>query len=143
MAKITGINCKVYFSTTTGQTAPSSGVLSNVKDVNITLNQGTADTTTREANGWETSIATLKNASVGFTMLYEAGTSTSAGFSAIRDAFENSTALAFVFGDSDGKGLDADFYITDFSINQGNTEAVSVSVTCVPANISRAPSFNW
>lgn len=58
----------------------------------------------------------------------------------------NNAALALFVSDGVGKGLDADFTITNFSIEQPLEEAITVSVTAEPTNIGgtsgRAPTWN-
>lgn len=142
MAAILGMNCKLYRQTTGTRAAwPASGAapnldeVGNVRDATINLETGEADTTTRGNNGWRSTEATLKDGSVEFEMVWD---NSDADFTAIKDAYFNSTtiALAALTGVSTTagvQGLWADFSITNFSQTQGLEDAVVVSVTAKPA----------
>ena len=45
--------------------------VTNVKDLTINLESGEADVTTRATEGWKASVATLKEGSLEFGMLYD------------------------------------------------------------------------
>ncbi|MDY5837103.1 MAG: phage tail tube protein [Treponema sp.] len=132
---ILGLNCVLYRGEA-GQTASTE--MKNIKDVELNLTTGEADITTRAANGWRSYAATLKEASLTFQMNYESG---DADLTAIRNAFMNHSAIAFLVGDDSGNGLDADFVITEFNIPQPLEEAVTVSVTARPTFSTRAPAW--
>ena len=53
----------------------------------------------------------------------------------------NNTPMALFVTDGNGTGLDADFSITGFSIEQPLEEALSVSVTAKPTASERAPQW--
>lgn len=141
MAVILGLNAKLYRGTA-GTTA--STLMNNVKDVSLSLEEGDADVTTRAANGWKMSVGTLKEASLEIGMLYDPE---NADFTAVQSAFLNHSPLAFFVSDGQGNGLDADFSITNFSIEQLLEEAISVSVTAKPTlttisgGTARAPQW--
>src|SRR5262245_16399662 len=101
--------------------------LINVKDVTLNLETGEADVTTRANSGWRAMVATLKNASVEFEMVWD---TTDNGFKAIKDAFFANTAIGLqILDGTAGQGLQADFSITNFSRKEGLEEAITVSVT--------------
>ena len=54
-------------------TAGSKGTteVKNVKDLTLNLESGEADVTTRATAGWRASVATLKEASLEFSILYD------------------------------------------------------------------------
>ena len=106
---------------TTGSTE-----VKNVKDLTLNLESGDADVTTRATKGWRASVATLKEASLEFNILYD---TEDEDYNAFADAYGN------------GTGLDADFSITGFSIEQPLEEALSVSVTAKPTASERAPQW--
>ena len=56
------------------------------------LQSGEADVTTRATSGWKASIATLKEASLEFGILYD---TEDADFTAFRDAYFGNTAFTF------------------------------------------------
>ena len=90
---ILGLNCVLYRGEA-GQTASTE--MTNVKDVELNLTTGEADITTRAANGWRAYVATLKEASLTLQMNYD---SNDADFTAIKNAFMNKSAIAFLVGD--------------------------------------------
>ena len=69
MATVLGLNAKL-FRGTAGVKATTE--VKNVKDLTASLESGEADVTTRKTQGWKASVATLKDASVEFGMLYDA-----------------------------------------------------------------------
>ena len=104
----------------------------NVKDLTLNLESGDADVTTRATKGWRASVATLKEASLEFNILYD---TEDEDYNAFADAYFNNVT------DGNGTGLDADFSITGFSIEQPLEEALSVSVTAKPTASERAPQW--
>ncbi len=139
MPIILGLNCKL-FRGTAGTTANTE--MKNVKDVTCSLETGEADITTRAASGWRVSVATLKEASIEWGMLYDTD---DADTQAISTAFFSNTPLALFVSDGAGSGLDCDASITQFNIEQNLEEGVNISVTAKPTNIGgtagRAPSW--
>ena len=102
---------------TTGSTE-----VKNVKDLTLNLESGDADVTTRATKGWRASVATLKEASLEFNILYD---TEDEDYNAFADAYFNNTPMALFVTDGNGTGLDADFSITGFSIEQPLEEALS------------------
>ncbi|HOA75209.1 MAG TPA: phage tail tube protein [Phycisphaerae bacterium] len=136
MAIKLGMEARLYYGTA-GATATTE--LINVKDVTLNLETGEADVTTRGNQGWRATVATLKNGTVEFEMIWDTG---DAGFAAIKDAYFNNTAIALAILDgANGEGLDADFSITNFSRNEPLEEAITVSVTAKPTYSTRAPAW--
>jgi|TARA_Y100001933_G_scaffold254675_2_gene296701 hypothetical protein len=131
-----GMQAKLYHGAA-GATATTE--LSNVKDVTLNLETGESDVTTRASNGWRATIATLKNGSVEFTLIWD---TEDAGFTAIKNAYFNNTAIALAVLDGEGgSGLDADFSVTNFTRNEPLEEAITVNVTVKPTYVSRAPTW--
>ncbi len=118
--------------------ATASTEMKNCKDVTLNLETGEADITTRAANGWRITAATLKDASLEFEMVWD---TEDAGFSKIQNAYFNNSAIALFASDGDGNGLDADFVVTSFSHSEPLEEALTVSVTCKPTLVERAPAW--
>lgn len=135
MATVLGLNAKLLRGEA-GTTAAEE--VKNVKDVTLNLESGEADVTTRANAGWRASVATLKEASLEFSILYDTEDS---DYNAFADAYFNNTPLALFVTDGSGTGLDADFSITSFSIEQPLEEAVSVSITAKPTASTRAPKW--
>ena len=131
-----GMQAKLYHGAA-GATATTE--LSNVKDVTLNLETGESDVTTRASNGWRATIATLKNGSVEFTLIWD---TEDAGFTAIKNAYFNNTAIALAVLDGEGgSGLDADFSVTNFTRNEPLEEAITVNVTVKPTYVTRAPTW--
>lgn len=135
MAVVLGLDA-ILMRGTAGQTATTE--VKNVKDLTLTMESGEADVTTRATSGWKASIATLKEASLEFGILYD---TEDADFKAFRDAYFGNTALSLFVTDGAGSGLDADWSITGFSVEQPLEEALSVSVTAKPTASTRAPAW--
>ena len=134
MAVVLGLDA-ILMRGTAGQTAATE--VKNVKDLTLSMESGEADVTTRATSGWKASIATLKEASLEFGILYD---TEDADFTAFRDAYFGNTPLALFVTDGNGSGLDADWSITGFSVEQPLEEALTVSVTAKPTASTRAPA---
>ena len=120
--------------------AGSQGTIevTNVKDVSLSLESGEADVTTRKAKGWNLSVATLKEASLEITILYD---TEDEDFLAFKEAYFSNTPISLFVtdGDTTAHGLDADFSVTGFTVDQPLEEAVTVKVTAKPTASDRAP----
>ena len=135
MAIKLGLDAKLFRGT-----AGTQGTIevTNVKDVSLSLESGEADVTTRATGGWRASAATLKEASLEFGILYD---TEDADFQAFQSAYFSNTPLALFITDGNGGGLDADWSITAFTVEQPLEEAVSVSITAKPTASTRAPAW--
>ena len=68
MAIVLGLDAKLF----RGEAGTQATIeVTNVKDVSLTLESGEADVTTRAAQGWKLSAATLKEASLEINILYD------------------------------------------------------------------------
>ncbi len=135
MAIVLGLDAKLLRGTA-GATAATE--VKNVKDLTLNLESGEADVTTRATKGWKASVATLKEASLEFGILYD---TEDADFAAFQAAYFGNTPIALFVTDGNGSGLDADWSITGFSMEQNLEEAVTVSVTAKPTASTRAPTW--
>ena len=135
MAVVLGLDA-ILMRGTAGQTAATE--VKNVKDLTLSMESGEADVTTRATSGRKASVATLKEASLEFGILYD---TEDADFTAFRDAYFGNTPLALFVTDGNGSGLDADWSITGFSVEQPLEEALTVSVTAKPTASTRAPAW--
>jgi hypothetical protein len=68
MAIKLGMDAKAYYGEA-GATATTE--LTNIKDLTLNLETGQADVTTRGNQGWRATIATLKDGSVEFEMIWD------------------------------------------------------------------------
>jgi len=126
-----------------GQDGAGSWVeLANVRDVTLSLEAGEADVTTRANSGWRAVVATLKEASVEFEMVWDTA---DAGFGAVKDAYLNNAPIGMQILDGSssgaGEGLQADFMITSFSRSESLEEAITVSVTAKVTYSDTPPSW--
>lgn len=135
MAIVLGLDAKLMRGTADATAATE---VKNVKDLTLNLESGEADVTTRATEGWRASVATLKEAGLEFGILYD---TEDADFTAFQTAYFSNTPMALFVTDGNGSGLDADWSITGFSMEQNLEEAVTVSVTAKPTASTRAPAW--
>jgi predicted secreted protein len=135
MAVVLGLDA-VLMRGPAGETATDE--VTNIKDLTLSLESGEADVTTRATKGWRASVATLKEASLEFTILYDTEDD---DYNAFAQAYFNNTPLALFVTDGANGGLDADWSITGFSVEQPLEEALSVSVTAKPTASTRPPEW--
>lgn len=113
----------------------------NVQDVTLNTSAGEADVTTRGNAGWRQTKATLKEATLEFTILKIESDST---YVTLRDAFlSNTTVHGWVGHETGGqtyKSLSGDWSVTNFSEEQPLEEAVKINVTLKMAAIDDASS---
>ena len=131
-----GKDAKLYYGAA-GATATNE--LTTARDVTLNLQKGEADATTRGNGGWKATKAALKDASVEFEMLWD---DADAGFTALKNAFINDTAIALAILDgAGGHGLDADFVLINFSRSELLEDMITVSVTAKPTYETRSPAW--
>ncbi len=140
MAIRLGMQAKLYRNTGSHAT-PAWAELTSVKDVTLNMETGEADVTTRGNSGWKATIATLKNGSIEFEMVWDTA---DVGFAAIQGAFFNNSSLEFAVMDGDitqtgTQGLRATVSVTNFSRKESLEEAIIVSVTVKPTYSTNAP----
>lgn len=134
-----GMEARLNYKTGGQDGAGSWTELANTKDVTLNLETGEADVTTRANSGWRATVATLKEASVEFEMVWDTA---DAGFTAIKDAYLNNDPIGLqVLDGEDGQGLQADFMITAFSRSESLEEAITVSVTAKVTYSVTPPSW--
>lgn len=137
-----GMEAKLYRNTGT-YAVPTWVELDNVKDLTLNLESGEADVTTRGNAGWRATVATLKEGSIEFEMVWDTGDT---NFTAIQDAFFNGTDIEFAVMDGDitasgTQGLRATMAITSFSRSEALEEALMVSVNAKPTYATNAPEW--
>ena len=134
-----GMEAVLNFKTGGQGGAGSWNELANVRDVTLSMETGEADVTTRANSGWRATVATLKEASVEFEMVWD---STDTGFTAIKNAYINNDVIGMqVLDGPSGEGLQADFMITAFSRSESLEEAITVSVTAKVTYSDTPPSW--
>jgi len=137
-----GMEAKLYRNSGNYST-PTWVEMPNVKDLTLNLEAGEADVTTRGNNGWRATVATLKDGSIEFEMVWDTADT---GFTAIQQAYFGNAPIEFAVMDggitaSGSQGLRATFSITKFSRNEPLEEAVTVSVTAKPTYAEHAPEW--
>lgn len=133
MAIVLGLNAKLLYGSAgaTGETEATA-----VKEVTLSLTTGTADVTSRAANGWRVKVATLKEGTLDFSFNYD----TAETFcSTVIQNFIAGTPMAFFVTDGNNTGLDADWALTNCSMSQPLEEAVTISVTAEPTMTGDSP----
>ncbi len=145
MARKLGMNCKLYYRAagTEDPIVPGNWTeLTNVRNLTLNLERAEADLTTRGNNGWRATAATLKDGSIELEMVWDTA---DAGFTALKNAYFNSTVIGLAVLDGGigvvgSQGLVADFEITNFSRQENLEEGVTVSVTAKPAYNATTPA---
>jgi len=137
-----GMDAKLYRNN--GDYATPDWVeVTNVKDLTLNLEAGEADVTTRANAGWRAIVATLKDGSIEYEMVWDTADT---NFTEIQQAFFNNTTIEFAVMDGDiaasgTQGLRATMSITNFSRNEPLEEAIMVSVTAKPTYADNAPEW--
>ena len=111
-----GLDARLYRNTGAYSSVTWNEV-KNVKDLTLSLEAGEADVTTRGNGGWRATIATLKDGSLEFEMVWDTADD---DFTAIRTAFLTNGSVEFAVLDgpvstSGSQGLRAAMAITNFS----------------------------
>ena len=137
-----GMEAKLYRNNGDYAT-PDWTEMQNVKDLTLNLEAGEADVTTRGNAGWRATIATLKDGSIEFEMVWD---TEDANFTALKDAFFGGTNVEFAVMDGDvettgSQGLRAEMSITGFSRSEALEEAIMVSVTAKPTYSANPPEW--
>jgi hypothetical protein len=137
-----GMDAKLYRNA--GSFAsPNWNAINNVKDVTLNLEAGEADVTTRGNAGWRATVATLKDGSIEFEMVWD---TEDPNFTALQQAFFNNSAVELAVMDGDittagSQGLRATCMITNFSRNEPLEEAIGVNVTAKPTYSVNPPQW--
>ena len=92
-----GMEAKLYRNDGT-YASPTWVELLNVKDLTLNLEAGEADVTTRGNAGWRATIASLKDGSIEFDMLWDTADT---NFTALKDAFFSGGTVEFAVMDGD------------------------------------------
>ena len=142
MALKLGMDAKLYFNAGSYDGADWTE-LTNVKDVTLSLEAGEADVTRRATGGWRATVATLKEGSIEFEMIWD---TEDEGFTAIQSAFFDNEPIEFAVMDGSilepgSQGLRATMSITNFSRNEPLEEALTVNVTAKPTYAEHAPEW--
>ena len=137
-----GLDAKTYRNTGTYD-VPIWTEVPNVKDVTMNLESGEADVSTRANAGWRATVATMKEGTIEFEMLWD---TEDAGFTAIKNAYFNNTPIEMAVMDGPiavpgAQGLRASFSVMSFSRKEALEEALTVSVTLKITHSAHAPEW--
>jgi predicted secreted protein len=143
MAHVLAENAKLYYNTGT-YAAPTWTLITNVKDVTLSMEKDEIDVTTRASGGFKEFVDGLIDASVEFSMIWDTG---NAAFTAIKAAFFAKTAVELLVCDgvytvTGSQGLRAECMIKSFSRGENLGEALTVDCSARPVkNTNAAPSW--
>ena len=137
-----GLDARLYRNTAV-YASPTWNEVKNVKDLTLSLEAGEADVTTRGNGGWRATIATLKDGSLEFEMVWDTADD---DFTAIRTAFLTNGSVEFAvldgaYNTAGSQGLRAAMAITNFSRSEPLEEAIKVSVTAKPTYSDHPPEW--
>jgi len=130
-----GLDGKFYYGNAGSQATTEA---TNVRNVNLNLSKRTAEAL-RRGKKWVAKKPVATEASLEFE-IYDI--EADAFLSTIKNAFMNDTKVALYPTDAaSGEGLDADYYITNFSRNESNEDFITYSVTAEPTDETRDPTW--
>lgn len=137
-----GMDGKLYRNTGT-YAAPVWQEIGNVKDLTLNLEKGEADVTTRQNAGWRATVATLKEGSIEFSMIWD---TSDPGFAAIKDAWFSNSPLEMAVLDGPvtqpgSQGLRASFAVIKFGREENLEEAMNVPVSLKPTYAANPPEW--
>ncbi len=135
MSLVLGLDAKLFRGEAGGKAETE---VTKVKDLNLNMESGEADATSRATKGWKATVATLKEATLEFKLLYD---TEDEDYNAFAEAYFGNKPMALFVSDGHGTGLDADFTISNFSIDQPLEEVLAVNVTAKPTASERAPQW--
>lgn len=104
-----------------------------IKDVNLILSKDKEDVSSRDNDGWKEEIGTLKGASLEIVYLQD--DEDIENLNKFRESYLNGTPIS-LFCTTDGKeGLDGDWEVEEFPINQPLTGAQGGTMKLMPRKI--------
>ena len=110
--------------------------LKNIKDVSLNLSANTTDVTTRKSAGWVEEMTTTRTLEITFQALFD---SEDTVFNSLQTAFMNGTTVEVEIS---GSGtLNATCVVSNFSITQALTDAITVDITLKPTAGEAPPTF--
>ena len=142
MSIVLGLDAKLYRNKDVPAT-PDWDEITNVRDVTLNLEAGEADVSTRGSSGWRATVATLKDASLEFEMVWDPSDD---DFTALRDAYLNRTGIELAAMDGDittsgSQGLRALFAVINFTRNEPLEESLTASITVKPTFSTTPPEW--
>ncbi len=134
MAALVGLDAKLYRGAV-GSSAATE--MTNVRD--LTMPDSRAEANISRRGSWYHVIkSTRRTIEVNFTMIND---DTDADLTALRAAYAANDPLAFkVLDKANGKGVLADWHITNMERNEPDETEQTISVTIKPTYVDRWPS---
>ena len=138
-----GFEAKLYLCAAGIGGTPSWTELTKIKDVTLNISASEADVSTRANGGWKAVIGGLKEASLECETPWDTA---APGFTALRDAFLNRTALGIAVMDggiavAGSQGLWADMAVLKFERQEKLGESQVASITLKPTYSDNAPQW--
>lgn len=142
MAASVGLDAKAYYNEGT-YAAPDWTEITAVRDINFNLEKGKADTSSRGNEGWKTYKATLKDASIEMTLVWD---TSDASFAALQGAFFDGTQIEVLILDgpvttSGSEGLRATMEVFSFSRGEPLEDTLTANVTLAPSKADNNPEW--
>jgi len=139
---VLGLDAKIYRNSATYEN-PTWVEIDNVKDVTLNLSKEEADATTRANNGWKAIVATLKEGTVDFEMVWN---KSDENFQALLTSFLSNTVIDFLILDgpytSEGsEGLRASCQVFSFTRAEQLTDVLRAAVTIKPTYSAHPPDW--
>lgn len=113
-------------------------LVSNCRDLTLTLEKAEADATTRDNNGWRATVGTLKDASVEFTVLNKQGDT---WFATLQGLYMSGEPCDVEISDAGGT-LVLTCEVMQFNIGQNLEDVISAEVTLKPTQSSIGDGVN-
>lgn len=137
-----GMEARLYWNAGSFQ-SPDWQHVASARDVTLGLETGQADVTTRGNNGWRATLATLKDASISFEMMW----TKDAACAALRTAFLANAPIEMLVLDGPvetpgSEGLRATMNVVNFSRGEPLEEGITLSVEVKPTLAANPPSWH-
>lgn len=142
MAKHLGSVDELYYGVANGSAGQATTKLTAIKDVTISYTREDVDVSDRASGEWGSTIAGKKSCQLTFTY-YDTndGTGTvDATLEALLNAWHSGALVAMKAVSKSGRGIDADFSISNVEDNQSNEEAGTYAFTMNVNTDKRAPA---
>ena len=134
-----GINAALYLgdtelATLVGPTDEVWTEVTNIKDVTLNMSKGDADATTRANDGWTSTVGTLKDADISFTLKAQ---DSDTSFTSLNNSFLNSTTVPLAVMDGPiataaNQGLVANCFVTAVNRTESNDDLIWYEITVKP-----------
>lgn len=140
---VLGLDAKIYRNSATYE-SPTWVEIDNVKDLTLNLTKEEADVTTRANNGWKAIVASLKEGSIDFEMVWNKSDS---NFQALLASFLTNSVIDFLILDgpydtAGSEGLRASCQVFNFSRAEQLTDVLRASVTIKPTYSAHPPVWH-